>query len=170
MQKTLWEKGLMCFQTFWLLPCSSRSSFLNHYLLLWSQLSEGFCWTVNRWTVGLTHLRWIRSCVGKDSSSSEAHETAIEKRNNSFNEFCCNFSKSKWAKWIHFQPQHYFCCDKKNDILIDFIGKHENFNNDFGKICEKIGIEKLMMRLAQLIDTPELRALTHEVKYRTLTS
>ncbi len=34
----------------------------------------------------------------------------------------------------------------------------------------KIGIEKLMMRLAQLIDTPELRALTHEVKYRTLTS
>ena len=33
-----------------------------------------------------------------------------------------------------------------------------------------IGMEKLMMRLAQLIDTLELKALTHEVKARVLTS
>lgn len=34
----------------------------------------------------------------------------------------------------------------------------------------RIGMEKLMMRLAQLIDTLELKTLTHEVKARALTS
>lgn len=32
-------------------------------------------------------------------------------------------------------------CDKQGELLMDFVGKMENVNNDWRTVCEKIGIE-----------------------------
>lgn len=36
--------------------------------------------------------------------------------------------------------QKDFVCSKDGDLLIDFVGRYENLNNDFEKICSRIGI------------------------------
>lgn len=51
-------------------------------------------------------------------------------------------------------------------FMLHFVWQGVRYRSRIGQI----GMEKLMMRLAQLIDTPELKALTHEVKARALTS
>ena len=56
-----------------------------------------------------------------------------------FENFCLNFTNSKWKTWIHFRPQTDYCIvDNVNKM--DFIGKQENFDKDFTLVCNKIGI------------------------------
>jgi len=40
-----------------------------------------------------------------------------------------------------FQPQHLFVCDKKGNIMTDFIGKVENITDDFHLISKQLGRE-----------------------------
>jgi len=47
----------------------------------------------------------------------------------------------KGAKW-HTTSQYQHVIDKKGDIIIDFIGKFENLQDDFNKICSIIGIKQ----------------------------
>jgi len=35
----------------------------------------------------------------------------------------------------HFYDQHKFICDKKGKILVDFLGRFENLDEDFHKLC-----------------------------------
>ncbi|EDP7219545.1 TPA: sulfotransferase family 2 domain-containing protein, partial [Campylobacter jejuni] len=39
--------------------------------------------------------------------------------------------KDKILSWQHFTPQYKFICDENKNILVNFIGKLENINNDF---------------------------------------
>ena len=50
---------------------------------------------------------------------------------------------SKKSIWLypHFRPQYYYICDSRQKIAVDFIGRVENIENDFGKVCEKVGVE-----------------------------
>lgn len=53
--------------------------------------------------------------------------------------FCKNFVESKWSDWIHFRPQVDYCMvGGKNKM--DFVGRQENFENDFSEACNLIGI------------------------------
>ncbi len=55
--------------------------------------------------------------------------------------FCNEFKQSKWADWIHFRPQVDYCLvEGKNKM--DYIGRQENFNQDFDIICQQIGIHR----------------------------
>lgn len=40
--------------------------------------------------------------------------------------------------WVTCQKE--FICSKHNELLVDFVGKYENINADFKKICSHIGI------------------------------
>ena len=37
-----------------------------------------------------------------------------------------------------FEPQYDWISDKKDNILVDFIGRYENFSTDWQHICSKI--------------------------------
>ncbi len=38
-------------------------------------------------------------------------------------------------------PQHRFVSDENGNVIVDFIGKFEKLEEDFGKVCEKIGVK-----------------------------
>lgn len=48
---------------------------------------------------------------------------------------------SVWPTHPHFIPQFYFICDPERRLLIDFIGKFENLNEDWDKVCQRLGVE-----------------------------
>ena len=43
--------------------------------------------------------------------------------------------------WLHFRPMKYWLSDD-----IDFIGKTENFQQDFNIICDKVGVPRRQLR------------------------
>lgn len=48
--------------------------------------------------------------------------------------------RAEIAGWVHFLPQAYYLCDRKNNILVDFVGRTETFNDDIATINEKTGL------------------------------
>ncbi|TDJ81119.1 sulfotransferase family 2 domain-containing protein [Campylobacter volucris] len=69
----------------------------------------------------------------------------IEKYN-SFEEFvlALNDERNKYIiiNWIHFLPQYYFLCNKNKKILVNFVGKTENIQEDFQKVCLHLNIKR----------------------------
>jgi hypothetical protein len=55
-----------------------------------------------------------------------------------------NFSEFVRCKWFNniATPADYFLCDATNKLLVDFVGKFENLQQDFDIICDEIKIPK----------------------------
>ena len=47
--------------------------------------------------------------------------------------------KNIWS-WVHFKPQHYFICDTSLRVQMDFVGRTETIDADFGYICQRLGV------------------------------
>lgn len=43
------------------------------------------------------------------------------------------------------RSQHSFICDNDGKIIVDFVGKFENLDGDFKKICQKIGVQPISL-------------------------
>ena len=43
------------------------------------------------------------------------------------------------SRYFYIKPCGYYIDDGNGNIIVDFIGKFENINEDFGKICNNIG-------------------------------
>ena len=56
-----------------------------------------------------------------------------------FNEFCIDFPNSKWKDEIHFKPQNLFI-KLNNANAMNYTGRQENLEEDFGKILLELGI------------------------------
>lgn len=46
--------------------------------------------------------------------------------------------------WMHFQPQYLFVCDESKKILVDFVGKYENIENDFIFITKQLSFDTVL--------------------------
>ncbi|XAK38146.1 sulfotransferase family 2 domain-containing protein [Campylobacter coli] len=59
---------------------------------------------------------------------------------NSFEEFVLALEdleiQNKILNWMHFTPQYKFLCDSEKNILVNFVGKFENLEEDFKKILK----------------------------------
>ena len=60
-----------------------------------------------------------------------------------FADFAMNFTKTKWAEEIHFHPASWYLgCDQEHincgETQVDFIGRFENFGEDFNRVLAKI--------------------------------
>lgn len=67
-----------------------------------------------------------------------------EIKNHSFSDFIeriCDFDLNHPEMCPHFIEQYKFILDKNGNKLVDFIGRTENFNKDFGYIIKKLGIK-----------------------------
>jgi len=62
---------------------------------------------------------------------------------------------SKWVtpeniySYYHFLPQHHFLCDKNMNLLVDFIGRIENIEDDFATICNRLDVKTDLQTLNQ---------------------
>lgn len=43
-------------------------------------------------------------------------------------------------KWVHFIPQYHFICDKSGFVKMDFVGRHENIDQDFITVASRLNI------------------------------
>jgi hypothetical protein len=45
----------------------------------------------------------------------------------------------------HWMSQHVFVTDKNGELLVDFIGKIENLEDDFATVCRTIGLPDIRL-------------------------
>ncbi|WP_372370565.1 sulfotransferase family 2 domain-containing protein [Candidatus Uabimicrobium sp. HlEnr_7] len=57
----------------------------------------------------------------------------------SFSDFLL-FVQSHPRDMVHFLPQTHWVCDKNGNIKVDFIGKFENIQQDYKKLCDHLKI------------------------------
>jgi len=82
------------------------------------------------------HLNNLRAT---NKYGKKVYNEYILKYNRDFNKFCISFVDNlNINKVTHFQPQHHFLCDKNGNIIVDFIGKVEDFNRDFNFVKKQI--------------------------------
>ena len=63
-------------------------------------------------------------------------------RHLNFKDYLLSYNNAKEVAISHFVPQNTFVLDKDGKQLVDFIGKFENFQEDFNVVCDKIGIPR----------------------------
>jgi len=117
-------------------------------------------------TGGLQHLfaRHIRKEIGSvifneyfkfsfvrnpwDKAVSQFHYMKMRKdlrdyigmdKNDAFKRYLGLIQNKVHVQW---EEQHKFILDKDENILVDYIGQFESLQDDFNKICEKIGLPR----------------------------
>ena len=86
-------------------------------------------------------------CYLLKGGSGNRYDTRIFKKyfensDRNFISFCRNqLSKEMVDEVVHLRPQFKFLCDDNMTILVDFIGKQENFSQDAKKIFQKVGLK-----------------------------
>jgi hypothetical protein len=74
----------------------------------------------------------------KDRAWSEEHLAGIE----TFDEFVTDWlTEERIWSMVHFFPQYWYLQDCWGELRVDFIGRLENLENDFRRICETLNIQ-----------------------------
>lgn len=61
---------------------------------------------------------------------------------NDFNHFIENWlNEENIMKHIHFMPQYYFVCDRKDHLLLNYLAYFETINEDFDHIASQLNIK-----------------------------
>ena len=56
-----------------------------------------------------------------------------------------NFDAAIQSSEVHFRPVTDFICDSSGVILVDFIGRYENLEDDWEWVCNMIGIKPYIL-------------------------
>lgn len=70
----------------------------------------------------------------------------------SFKEFLTNPYSSSY-RGDHLTPQHKFIFNESEEILVDFVGKYENLQDDFNLVCDKIKVQRTLLPHAKKSDS-----------------
>lgn len=109
-----------------------------------------FCFVRNPWARFLSLYNYARmdeneyhSAVTPEKAKYGKH-TDYDLLKNASLEQCAEYLIERKLKhdtfWNHWQPQVNWIKDKKGKNSVDYIGKVENLDEDFAKICKKIGM------------------------------
>lgn len=56
------------------------------------------------------------------------------------------------SEWVHFIPQYKYITNAKGEIVVDFVGRFENFETDFESISKHIGVNQSLIHLNKTKD------------------
>tara|TARA_Y200000002_G_C22561997_1_gene612884 strand:+ start:347 stop:964 length:618 start_codon:yes stop_codon:yes gene_type:complete len=79
------------------------------------------------------------------TKNTETHREFAQKFKNdfkNFDEFVLNFHDTEWAEEIHMRPATWYLENDKNEVDINFVGRYENFMEDFLSIINQLKINK----------------------------
>jgi chondroitin 4-sulfotransferase 11 len=76
-----------------------------------------------------------------------SQKRAINPKDLNFREFIFKLKDINFDEYTHFQKCHFiqqtdFLLNDDEDLIVDFIGRFENLQEDFNTICDKIGIPR----------------------------
>lgn len=95
-----------------------------------------FCFVRNPWDKMVSQYFYIK----KKTTYGKSFEDFIIDFKSTPNDW--NFNSTNFP--VCYQPvQKKWICGDKGEILMDFIGRFENLQEDFGTICDKIDLPKL---------------------------
>lgn len=52
-----------------------------------------------------------------------------------------NATRRRALGWVHFLPQSYYLCDRRGNVLVDYVGRTETFADNLDHINEKTGLD-----------------------------
>ncbi len=64
------------------------------------------------------------------------------RRFRSFGEFCHEFHAWPHRDNFHFRPQWRWIAEEHGKLLVDFVGRFERLDDDFARICRRLGLSK----------------------------
>ncbi|MFH1592953.1 MAG: sulfotransferase family 2 domain-containing protein [Candidatus Woesearchaeota archaeon] len=74
----------------------------------------------------------------------------LKKFNGNFDLFVRNsFQEGKILEQLHFRPQKEWISNENKEIIVDFVGKFENLQGDFNKVCEMFHIKKEVLPITK---------------------
>ncbi|MBT5016362.1 sulfotransferase family 2 domain-containing protein [Candidatus Peregrinibacteria bacterium] len=88
----------------------------------------------NPWDVVVSLYSYITQ------SRKDLHKIWEIDESTSFHDFVMNAKVGYFPQFMFLCPQCDFLMDKSNKPIVDFIGRFENLENDFQKVCEKIEV------------------------------
>ena len=115
----------------------SDKKYINYYK---------FCFIRNPWSrVVSCYLDKIKNTKNHDQKSIVDMYRGIKRGLNfsNFVEFLISKEGSDKYADRHWLSQHKFITDKNGELLVDFMGKVENLENDWRQVCQKIGLPEV---------------------------
>jgi len=81
-----------------------------------------------------------------------------------FKQFVLGIKNKKFDdhNFVRYIPMVDWLCDKSGKIRVDYIGRYENLEDDFAKVCKKVKVNKLPL---EKINTAEYRNRKPRKKY-----
>ena len=93
----------------------------------YDRLVSGFHWMKNH-TNGKRDRAWVRDTLGGIADFA-AFLQALEDRD----------FRNRILRWVHFVPQWYYLCDRNGRVLVDHVGRLEEFETFAGMLGDRIG-------------------------------
>jgi len=107
-----------------------------------------FCFVRNPWDRFVSSYFYLNRGGANTRPDKKAYAMYIEPYK-TFKDVVMNIGDDKGNLfcWQHFAPQMNYIIDEHEDVVVDFIGRFENINEDFGVVCKKIGIPSVNLPL-----------------------
>jgi len=131
---------------------------------VWDEFYK-FSFVRNPWA-RLSSAFFYLSKGGNNPYDKKLSNMYLKKYNGDFEFFVKDFIyNDKMKHLFHLHPQHEFICDETGRLLVDFVGRFENLQEDFNKVCDKFNVPHI--ELSQLNKT-QYRKAVHYTEYYSI--
>ena len=130
----------------------------SHFIFVYGEETYNryfkFSFVRNPWDRLYSAYKFLKK-GGMDLPDKNFNEKILSKYD-SFEEFVLKWlDDTNVDSYDHFIPQYKFLYDENDNLMVDFVGRFENLNEDYEKIREKIGTGEPLKHLNKTKDKKE---------------
>ena len=97
-----------------------------------------FAFVRNSWDRCVSAFRYLSNDNRNPGDKKDAERFLLGYKND-FRSFIRHYkSNNVFLQQMHFKPQYKWICDDNDNVLVDFVGRFENLQEDFDKLCDTI--------------------------------